>query len=304
MSAGAWSHWPAPAKLNLFLHVTGRRSDGYHALQTVFQLLALCDGVSLRVRADGRLQRLRPLAGVPPEADLGWRAARTLQQATGSRLGADIVIAKQIPRGGGLGGGSSDAATVLVALNALWGTGLDGEALAALGAQLGSDVPVFVRGHTAWAGGRGEELVPLDLVPGWFVVVDPGVEVSTAALFAAPELTRDAAQMTIPCFLAGEPTANVFEPVARARFAEVAAALDWLGAHAPARLSGTGGCIFAPMPSATMARRLAAACPPPWQARAVRGVRRSPLLRRLALWRAGQGGAPAREDDHWGVAKR
>src|SRR5690606_18401954 len=236
--AGDCSEWPAPAKLNLFLHITGRRADGYHLLQTAFQLLDWGDTVRLRPRADGILRRLQPLPGVAAADDLALRAAEALRAATGTRLGADIEIDKRVPLGGGLGGGSSDAATTLVALNEIWGTGLDEDALADIGLRLGADVPVFVRGHSAWAEGVGEVLTPLDLPGRWYVVVDPGVQVPTAGLFAAPELTRDCAPLTIPLFVSGARTANVFEPVVRARFPAVASALDWLNGYADARLSG------------------------------------------------------------------
>ena len=199
----AWTRWPAPAKLNLFLHIVGRRDDGYHLLQTVFQLLDWGDEVRLRVRDDGEIRRVDPLPGVPDDADLGVRAALALQRATGCRLGADIAIEKRVPIGGGLGGGSSDAATVLVALNALWGTGLDDDALADIAHGLGADVPVFVRGTSAWAEGVGERLTPLALPERWFVVVDPGVSVPTRELFQVPELTRNSPQLTIPLFVSG-----------------------------------------------------------------------------------------------------
>lgn len=284
--AGDWSEWPAPAKLNLFLHITGRRADGYHLLQTVFQLLDWGDTVRLRPRHDGELRRLRPLPGVAPRDDLAMRAATALRDASGTRLGADIDIDKRVPAGGGLGGGSSDAATTLVALNELWETGLDDDALAAIGLDLGADVPVFVHGHSAWAEGVGEILTPLDLPERWFVVLDPGVQVPTAALFAAPELTRDCARLTIPLFASGARTSNVFEPVVRARFPAVARALDWLNDHADARLSGSGGCILAPVGSRDAGLALVAACPEAWRGFVVRGVARSPLVARRQAWRA------------------
>ncbi|MEO5558776.1 MAG: 4-(cytidine 5'-diphospho)-2-C-methyl-D-erythritol kinase, partial [Dokdonella sp.] len=223
-----WSDWPAPAKLNLFLHIVGRREDGYHLLETVFQLLDWGDLVRLRVREDGLIHRHDPLPGIAPENDLAVRAAQALQTATGSRLGVDIAIDKRIPMGGGLGGGSSDAATVLVALNALWNTNLNDDALAAIGLKLGADVPVFVHGHSAWAEGIGERLRAIDLPERWFVVVDPGVRVPTIELFQAQDLTRNAPRLTIPRFVSGAATVNVFEPVVRERFPAVARALDWL----------------------------------------------------------------------------
>ena len=283
--AGAWTQWPAPAKLNLFLHIVGRRADGYHLLQTAFQLLDWGDEVRLRLRADGAIRRVDPLPGVPDALDLGVRAAEALKRATGCRLGADIAIEKRVPVGGGLGGGSSDAATVLVGLNALWETGLDEDALAALALGLGADVPVFVRGTSAWAEGIGEELTPLDLPERWYVVVDPGVCVPTRELFQVPELTRNSPQLTIPLFVRGVATGNAFEPVARERFAAVAAALDWLGQHGEARLSGSGGAVFAAVGSRRTGEAILAGIPAGFRGWVVRGVNESSLRQRLAEWR-------------------
>lgn len=282
---GDWSEWPAPAKLNLFLHITGRRDDGYHLLQTVFQLLDWGDTLRLRLRDDGLIQRIDPLPGVAAEADLAARAAAALRAATGCRLGADIAIDKRIPLGGGLGGGSSDAATVLVALNALWGAQLDEDALAALALDLGADVPVFVRGHSAWAEGVGERLTALALPERWYVVVDPGVHVPTAGLFQAADLTRNAPHLTIPLFGSGAVTVNVFEPIVRERFAAVARALDWLNGFGEARLSGSGGCVFVAVDSCDAARALVRECPAGMHGFAVRGVAESPLRARLRGWR-------------------
>ncbi|WP_395682354.1 4-(cytidine 5'-diphospho)-2-C-methyl-D-erythritol kinase [Dokdonella sp.] len=277
-----WSTWPAPAKLNMFLHIVGRRADGYHLLQTAFQLLDWGDSVHLRPREDGRIIRVDPLPGVAAERDLAVRAARVLQQATGSMLGADIAIDKRIPLGGGLGGGSSDAATTLVVLNRLWNTGLDEDALAGLALGLGADVPVFVRGHSAWAEGIGERLVPLALPLRWYVVVDPGASVPTADLFGAAELTRDAPHLTIPLFLSGATTANVFEPIVRERFPAVAHALDWLATHGAARLSGSGGCVFVALDSREAGEAVLRDCPQGWRAVLARGVSVSPLHKMLA----------------------
>lgn len=285
-AAGGWSEWPAPAKLNLFLHITGRRADGYHLLQTVFQLLDWGDTVRLSPRTDGVVRRLQVLTGVDAADDLAMRAALALRASTGTQLGADIAIDKQVPIGGGLGGGSSDAATTLVALNELWGTGLDVDALAAIGLGLGADVPVFVRGCSAWAEGVGEVLTPLDLPERWYVVLDPGVQVPTAELFRAPDLTRDCRRLTIPLFVSGATTSNVFEPVVRARFPAVARALDWLNGYADARLSGSGGCILAPVASREAGLELLQGCPEAWRGFVARGVARSPLVARLREWRA------------------
>ncbi|HTY48914.1 MAG TPA: 4-(cytidine 5'-diphospho)-2-C-methyl-D-erythritol kinase [Steroidobacteraceae bacterium] len=278
--------WPAPAKLNLFLHITGRRPGGYHDLQTVFQLIDLCDDIDIAVRADGRIERGAGPEGVAPQADLVVRAARLLQSAGGSRLGAMLSVTKRIPMGGGLGGGSSDAATVLLALNQLWGCGLSMERLAELGAQLGADVPVFVRGSSAWAEGRGEVLTPVSLPERWYVVLHPKVAVPTAPLFQAPELTRNSPPITMRGFLESGGT-NAFEPLVRARYPEVDRALDWLGRFAPARLTGTGSCIFAPCLDEDAARRIAARVPAPWRAQAARGLAVSPVHERLRLGTGG-----------------
>ena len=284
-AAEAFTAWPAPAKLNLFLHIVGRRADGYHVLQTVFQLLDWGDTVRLRARGDGEIRRIDPLPGVEPEADLGVRAARALKAASGSPLGADIAIEKRIPLGGGLGGGSSDAATTLLALNALWGCGLDEDALAAIGLALGADVPVFVRGRSAWAEGIGETLTPIDLAERWYVVVDPGVSVPTRELFQVPELTRNSPPLTIPLFVSGVATGNAFEPVVRGRFPAVAAALDALGAYGEARLSGSGGCVFVPVASREAGLAVLDSCPAGMRGFIVRGVSESPIRGRLDAWR-------------------
>jgi len=269
--------WPAPAKLNLFLHITGRRSDGYHDLQTLFQLIDLADELHIEVRADGVIERPAGAAGVAPEADLVVRAARALQQASGTDRGATLRVIKRIPMGGGLGGGSSDAATALVALNRLWECGFSEDELAGIGVNLGADVPVFVRGRSAWAEGRGERLTPLDLPASCFALVHPQVHVPTAALFQAPELTRNSPPITMGGFLQSGGR-NDFEPVVRTRYPEVARALDWLGHFAPARLTGTGSCIFAPCASLNEAQDIVTRVPAQWRAMAVRGMNVSPLL--------------------------
>ena len=275
--AEPWSEWPAPAKLNLFLHIVGRRADGYHLLQTVFQLLDWGDRVRLRPRDDGAIVRVAGLAEVPPEQDLAVRAAIALRRATATARGADIAIDKQIPAGGGLGGGSSDAATVLVALNEIWETRLSEDELAQIGLTLGADVPVFVRGHAAWAEGIGEQLTPIDLPPRHYLILDPRMQVPPAELFQASELTRNAPPLTIYGYLDGAQTATAFAPVVRARFPEVAAALDWLKSCGDARLSGSGGCVFAAMDAET-AQRAKRECPPQFAVYRANGVNRSPLL--------------------------
>jgi 4-diphosphocytidyl-2-C-methyl-D-erythritol kinase len=272
--------WPAPAKLNLFLHITGRRPDGYHDLQTVFQLIDLCDDLGITVREDGRIERTAGPQDVAPDTDLAVLAAKALKDATGTPLGASIRITKRIPMGGGLGGGSSDAATTLVALNHLWGTGQSAEKLAEIGLTLGSDVPVFVYGSSAWAEGRGEKLAPVQLVERWYVVVYPWVHVATAEVFQAPELTRNSPKLTMRAFFQTGGR-NDCESVVRARFPEVAEALDWLARSAPARLTGTGACVFAGFASAMDAERVAARVPDRWTSFVARGLNTSPVLERL-----------------------
>ncbi|HEY4581692.1 MAG TPA: 4-(cytidine 5'-diphospho)-2-C-methyl-D-erythritol kinase [Lysobacter sp.] len=287
MSDG-WTVWPAPAKLNLFLHITGRRADGYHELQSVFRLLEWGDTIRLRVRGDGLVRRIgASAAGVDESSDLAVRAAKALQDASGCRQGVDIALDKRIPTGGGFGGGSSDAATVLVALDRLWGLRWPLRALAGLGLALGADVPVFVLGRNAWAEGVGERLRPVDLPPAWYVVAEPGVHSPTAALFAAPDLTRDSPPLKMADFVAGvDPLrcrfGNAFEPVLRAREPAVDATLSALSQMGRARLTGTGsGCFveFATRESAEAAiRRL----PPALRCRLVAGAAVSPLHRALA----------------------
>jgi 4-diphosphocytidyl-2-C-methyl-D-erythritol kinase len=274
------THWPAPAKLNLFLHVTGRRPDGYHELQTVFQLIDLCDTVTLAVREDGMIERPEGPADVPPESDLVVRAARALQAASATRLGATLRVRKRIPMGGGLGGGSSDAATTLLALNRLWDCRLGLEELARLGLPLGADVPVFVRGFSAWAEGVGERLTPLELPERWFVIIHPGVGVSTRDVFQSAELTRNSPLITIRAFFEAGGR-NDCEPVVRARHPEVAAALDWLSRYVPARLTGTGSCIFASCATAVEAERISARVPDEWTSFVARGLNISPAHRSL-----------------------
>jgi 4-diphosphocytidyl-2-C-methyl-D-erythritol kinase len=276
----AVSVWPAPAKLNLFLHVTGRRADGFHDLQTLFQIIDLCDTVTITVREDGVIERPNDPSGVDEDSDLTVRAARALQSMTGTRLGATLGILKRIPMGGGLGGGSSDAATTLLALNHLWKCGLSIVELSALGLTLGSDVPVFIQGFSAWAEGRGERLTAIELRERWYVIVHPGVHVSTASVFQTPELTRNSPLITIRAFFESGGR-NDCEPVVRSRFPEVADALDWLARFEPARLTGTGACVFAACASASEAERIAARVPDRWRSFVARGLNTSPLHERL-----------------------
>ena len=281
-----WTIWPAPAKLNLFLRITSRRADGYHELQTVFRLLDWGDEIRLRLRDDGEIRRLHDVPGVPESTDLAVRAAQLLRNHAGIGAGVDIDVEKRVPMGGGLGGGSSDAATVLVALNWLWQLKLDEDALARLGAQLGADVPVFVRGRSAWAEGIGDQLTPMPLPRRAYVVLDPRESVPTAALFQAPELTRNAPRATISSFASGETTENAFAPVVRARHPRVAAALDWLGGYGEARLSGSGGCVFLEAKSLQRAVSIAGRCPANFSAHVAGGVDISPLQQALTRHQA------------------
>ncbi|HSN17901.1 MAG TPA: 4-(cytidine 5'-diphospho)-2-C-methyl-D-erythritol kinase [Gammaproteobacteria bacterium] len=283
--------WPAPAKLNLFLHITGRRADGYHLLQTVFQFLDRGDSLEFDVREDGRIVRSEGPSDIPEGSDIVIKAARLLKERSGTRLGASIKLRKILPVEAGLGGGSSDAATTLVALDRLWGTAFRPGDLAALGLELGADVPVFIGGHAAWAEGVGEILDPLELPEPWYLVLQPACRVSTREIFQAPELTRNSAPITIARFRSGE-TRNDFEPVVRSRYPQVSEALDWLGSHASAHLTGSGACVFAAFPDEAAARRVYAQLPQGWRGFVAKGCNRSPLLARLEA------------EKTWGVAKR
>ncbi|MCA0394964.1 MAG: 4-(cytidine 5'-diphospho)-2-C-methyl-D-erythritol kinase [Proteobacteria bacterium] len=274
-----WSAWPAPAKLNLFLRIPRRRPDGYHDLQTVFRLLDWGDTVRLRLREDGAITRVGPSApGVAAADDLVVRAAKLLQTEANVAKGVDISVEKRIPSGAGFGGGSSDAATVLRVLDRCWGLDLGIERLAALGLRLGADVPVFVRGHNAWAEGVGEVLTPLDLAPAWYVLVDPGVHVATAALFQAAELTRNAPAATISDFVSGAGLGNAFEPVLRCREAAVDAAFAALAQIGTPRLTGSGSGCFVEFASRGSAEAALAALPSSLKAWVAAGAARSPLL--------------------------
>ena len=284
MTAGEARPWPAPAKLNLFLHILGRRPDGYHELQTCFQFVDLCDEITIRVRSDRRIERTAGAAGIAPEEDLSVRAALALQAAAGCALGADIGVVKRIPMGAGLGGGSSDAATCLVALNHLWKLRWTADELAALGLKLGADVPVFVRGRAAWAEGVGERLTPLypPLAPAEvnYLIIKPNVFVSTQEVFQDPDLTRNSPPITIHGFLASG-AGNDCLRVVRRRYPEVAHAIDWLSRFGPVRLTGTGACVFIACET-TEGRDIAGQLPPGFEAFLARGLNDSPLLERLA----------------------
>ncbi|MBC7161604.1 MAG: 4-(cytidine 5'-diphospho)-2-C-methyl-D-erythritol kinase [Immundisolibacter sp.] len=269
--------WPAPAKINLFLHIVGRRADGYHLLQTVFQFVDLCDELRFRPRDDDQIRMLKPLPGVPPQQDLCVRAAQALRAHTGCRLGVDIELSKRIPMGGGLGGGSSDAATTLLALNRLWRLDLPRDELAAIGLALGADVPVFVGGRAAWAEGVGERLTPIELDEPWYLIVDPGVAVATTGVFGHPKLTRDTPPITISQFRSG-PTGNDCLAVVSALYPQIDAAYRWLARFGQAHLSGTGGCLFVRFDARQAADAARAQLPAPWRGWVARGLNRHPLL--------------------------
>ena len=268
--------WPAPAKLNLFLHITGRRADGYHRLQTLFQFLDFGDELFFTPRGDGVIRRLGGATEVAEADDLVVRAGRALQSASGVPLGADIRVIKRIPLGGGFGGGSSDAATTLMALNRLWNLGLPPDELAAIGLKLGADVPVFVRGQAAWAEGVGENLRPVQPPQPWYLILAPAVHVSTAEIFQAPELQRDCAPVTYEDFLAGH-TGNVCEPVTCARHPAVQEAMTWLAAHGSPRMTGTGGGVYLAFETEAQAHRVGAKAPSHWRHFVARGLNSSPV---------------------------
>ena len=273
--------WPAPAKLNLFLHITGRRDDGYHLLQTAFQFLDYGDTLTFRRRDDGAILQADPLAGVKWESNLIYQAAQLMKPHATAYCGLTIALQKRLPMGGGIGGGSSDAATTLVALNSLWQCGLSEDTLADIGLVLGADVPVFVRGRAAWAEGVGETLQAVDLAEPWFAVVYPGVEIPTPEIFRHPALTRDSRALTIRDFLAGATVCNVCEPVAKELYPQVAKAIEFLDTTAPlgvARMTGTGSCVFAAYPDRQSAENAVANLPTQWRGFAAKGCNRSPLL--------------------------
>jgi 4-diphosphocytidyl-2-C-methyl-D-erythritol kinase len=288
--------WPAPAKLNLFLHVVGRRADGYHLLQTLFRLIDRGDTLRLAPRTDGRIVRANSIAGVAEEDDLTVRAACLLQQEAGCHTGAEITLEKVLPLGGGLGGGSSDAATVLLALNRLWKIGFPRQRLQEIGLSLGADVPFFVFGRNAFAEGVGEALQSVVLAPAWYVVLEPAAHVSTQAIFAAPDLTRNTKAIKMSDFSAawgtqswkgkapGEVSApraafghNDLEPVVCRRHPEVARAIEWLGRFGDARMTGSGCCVFAPFATEREAQDVLGRIPAGLQGWVARGIDEHPL---------------------------
>lgn len=271
---------PAPAKLNLFLHITGRRADGYHSLQTLFQFLDFADTLDFAIRTDGQIALHSELPGVSTDNNLITRAARLLQAHTGTALGADIALHKRLPMGGGLGGGSSDAATTLVGLNHLWQTGLAPADLAALGLQLGADVPVFVLGQAAWAEGVGEQLTPVELQEPWYLVIVPDCQVSTAEIFSDQRLTRDTQAITLAAFRE-QGARNDCLPVAEARYPAIRNALILLNKYCEAKMTGTGSCVFGAFPNEREADKVRARLPATLQSFVARGCNRSPLQQML-----------------------
>ena len=266
----------APAKLNLFLHVVGRRDDGYHLLQTLFRFIDFSDTLHFTLRADGMVHRTNELAGVPQEQDLCVRAARLLQQQCSCPLGVDIAVEKCIPMGGGLGGGSSDAATTLLALNRLWNLGLSRERLMQIGLSLGADVPVFVFGENAFAEGVGEQLQAYPLPDAWYIVLFPPAHVATAQIFARPELTRDTISLTIRALPMAQ-LHNDLQPVVCNLYPEVARHLAWLGQFAQARMTGSGACVFAEFANEEDAQAVLKQLPPDMHGIVARGLPQHPL---------------------------
>jgi len=273
-------HWPAPAKLNLMLHITGRRQDGYHLLQTVFQFIDFSDSLDFSIRDDDVISRQSDWQVVAEADDLIVHAAKLLQQMSACNLGADINLQKRLPTGGGLGGGSSDAATTLVALNYLWGLELSIEQLAEIGLQLGADVPVFVHGKAAWAEGVGERLTAIEPEESWYLVLRPDCSVSTKEVFNLSDLTRNTPAIRIRDFLE-DGGHNDCESVVRNLYPQVAEALDWLAQFAVARMTGTGSCIFAGFDKQQQAESVHEKLPQGWEGFVAKGLNNSPLQIRL-----------------------
>lgn len=268
---------PAPAKLNLFLHITGVRDDGYHNLQTIFQLLDYSDEVTLLRRDDGVIRRTEGLAEVEPSDDLIVKAAQALKNYTGTTYGADVGVIKRLPVGGGIGGGSSDAATTLLGLNALWECHLTTDGLLDIAVTLGADVPVFVAGHSAWAEGIGDQLTPMELPAIWFLVLHPGVFVSTAKLFSSEVLTRNKSILKMRDFTDTD-IENVFEVIVREQHPEVDLSLNWLSQFSAARMTGTGSCVFAGFNSFEEAEKVLKKMPVKWKGFVAKAVNVSPVF--------------------------
>ena len=272
----------APAKLNLMLHITGRRDDGYHLLETVFQFIDLADHIEFNANDEGSIDRLPGNSPVDAEDDILVTTATLLQSRFWVDKGVSIGIDKRIPIGGGLGGGSSDAAACLLALNRLWELDLSLDQLAGIGLELGADVPVFVRGRAAWASGIGEVLQEIELEQPIYLVIDPKIAVSTAQIFAAQELTRNCDPLTIRAFLRGSGR-NVCEPVVRNLYPQVGEAIDWLSQYATARMSGTGACVFAAIDSLEQAEVVKSQVPRQWEAYITRAMNYNPVHQQLGL---------------------
>jgi len=272
--------WPSPAKLNLFLHILGRYDNGYHKLQSLFQMLDYGDKLAFDINHTGTIAMSTPLKGVKDEDNLIIRAAKLLAAQTKTKLGAHISLEKCLPMGGGIGGGSSNAATTLVALNALWGTRLPVHQLADIGLQLGADVPIFVRGETAFAEGVGEQITPAPQPEQWFLVANPNVHISTGEIFTAQELTRNTPSIDWADYKFEE-TRNDCQQLVVNRYPEVAKLLQWLVHYAPSRMTGTGACVFAPFSDESLANDVQGKLPSSWQSFVAKGVNRSPLLEKL-----------------------
>lgn len=268
----------APAKLNLDLRIIGRRADGYHELQSIFCLIGLCDTVYLAPRDDGQIVLHTPAAGVVPEQDLAYRAASALKTHTQSAVGADIWLEKKIPMGGGLGGGSSDAATVLLALNRLWQCGLSRQTLMDLGVRLGADVPFFIFGRNAFAQGIGEKLTAIEVPEQWYVIAKPDVHVATAKIFAHPDLTRDSKPSIIPAFQALQPFRNDMQAVVFKEYPEVGEAYAEMAKHGEALMTGSGACVFLPCQNRRQAENIYRQVSEIYEAYCVEGLESHPLL--------------------------
>ena len=273
--------WPAPAKLNLFLHITGQRQDGYHLLQTVFQFIQLIDVIDFTILESGLVRRSSTSLKIDECDDLVIKAAQKIKKRSGSKLGVDISVKKNIPIGGGLGGGSSDAATTLVALNELWQTGLSIDELSEIGLSLGADIPFFINGNAAWAEGVGDKLTPIDLDECFYLVIYPNCGISTEAVFEASDLTRNTPRITIRDFHEGN-VKNDCESHVRNHYSNVAEALDWLDGYAPSKLTGTGACLFARFSDEKKANEVKSKLPKKWQGFVVKGINKYPLLEKLA----------------------
>ena len=272
--------WPAPAKLNLFLHITGQRQDGYHLLQTAFQFIELIDVIDFTILESGLVRRSSTSLKIDERDDLVIKAAQKIKNRSGSKLGVDISVKKNIPMGGGLGGGSSDAATTLVALNELWQTGLSIDELSEIGLSLGADIPFFINGNAAWAEGVGDKLTPIVLDECFYLVIYPNCGISTKAVFEASDLTRNTPRITIRDFYDGNGK-NDCESYVRNHYHDVAEALDWLGEYASSRLTGTGACLFAQFSDENEASEVKYKLPTKWRGYVVKGINKSPLLERL-----------------------